>query len=171
MPRDRRSLLAGRNQVPLSAEEVRRAVNTFLGLDDGVTVRYEEAARTVFRVDRDERGEEYGEVVFGPDVYPGPGILDANSGLSVDAAAAHELNHYYRWRNKAALPEDALEHLDEALTSLGSILRFRRQLSENDIAGLVADAVQRLNLYVEELKQATPREHGPTRAVGENGEE
>jgi hypothetical protein len=70
------SLLAGRNQAPLSSEDTRRATNTFLGLDQYVNVRYEEAARTVFRVERGESGEEYGEIVFGPDIYPGRSVVD-----------------------------------------------------------------------------------------------
>ena len=29
----------------------------------------------------DEDGHHYGEVVFGPDIYPGPNIIDPNSAL------------------------------------------------------------------------------------------
>jgi hypothetical protein len=141
------SLLAGRNQAPLSADDIRRATNTFLGLDSGVNVRYEPTVRTVFRVDREESGEEYGEIVIGPDIYPGPSLVDPNSALGLEAAAAHELTHYHRWRNKTALPH-GLEHIDEAQTSLEAILRYGHHLSEHDVRQLVSDAMQRLQLFV-----------------------
>ena len=41
MARDRPSLLAGRNLNPLSEKEATRAVNTFLGLDAKVNVRFD----------------------------------------------------------------------------------------------------------------------------------
>ena len=151
MSKGRYSLLAGRNQVPLSEEEVRRATNTFIGLDPSVNVRHETAARTVFRVDRDSSGQEFGEIVFGPDIYPGSGVVDPNSALSLDAAAAHELTHYHRWRNKAALSDDSLEHIDEALTSLEAIQRYGRHLRELDVLQLVSDALQRLHLHLQNL--------------------
>src|SRR6266567_3995071 len=151
MATDRYSLLAGRNQTPLSVEEVRRAINTFLGLDSSVNARYDATAHTVFRVDHDGSGAEYGEVVFGPDIYQGAGVLDPNSALSLDAAAAHELTHYHRWRNKAALTDETLEHIDEALTSLETILRYGHHLNESDRLGLVSDAIQRLQLHLQDL--------------------
>ncbi len=145
------SLLAGRNQAPLSEEEIRRAINTFLGLDSSVNVRHEPNARTVFRVDHDDSGQEFGEIVFGPDIYPGAGVVDPNSALSLDAASAHELTHYHRWRNKAALSDDTLDHMDEALTSLEAILRYGRHLRDLDVLQLVSDALQRLQLYLQDL--------------------
>lgn len=151
MPNERQSLLAGRNRASLSPDEVRRATNTFLGLDKNVNVRYEANARTVFRVSRDESGE-YGEIVFGPDIYPGSSIVDPNSALSLEAAAAHELTHYHRWKDKIALPGDAVEHIDEALTSLQAIVRYGPHLSEADMRQLVSDATQRLQLYLQKLE-------------------
>src|SRR4051812_46479610 len=74
MADETRSLLTGRNVAPLSEEQIRRAINTFLGLDRNVTVRYLENSPTVFRVSLDADGHEYGEIVFGPDLYPGPNI-------------------------------------------------------------------------------------------------
>ena len=68
MAKDRGSLLAGRNQAPLSTDEVRRATNTFLGFDKNVNARYEEGATTAFWVREEESGEQYGEIVFGPDI-------------------------------------------------------------------------------------------------------
>ena len=61
-------------------------------------MRYEQKARTVFLVSKDEDGEDYGEVVFGPDIYPGESVIDPNSALSLQAAAAHELTHFHRWK-------------------------------------------------------------------------
>lgn len=148
------SLLAGRNRAPLSREEVRRAINTFLGLDKNVNVRHDPNSRTLFRVDRDESGEEYGEIVIGPDIYPGSSVVDPNSALSLDAAAAHELTHYHRWKSKIELSADGLEHLDEALTSLQAIIRYDKHLSEADVRQLASDAIQRLQLYIQELLDA-----------------
>jgi hypothetical protein len=145
------SLLAGRNAAPLSSDEIKRVVNTFLGLDKNVNVRYEEGSRTVFRVGLDEQsGTQYGEIVFGPDIYPGGNIIDPNSALSIDGAAAHELTHFHRWKDKAALTDESLEHIDEALTSLEAICRYDRHLGESDKLQLACDAIQRLKLFLRE---------------------
>lgn len=144
----RRSLLAGRNTAPLSADQQVRVSNTFLGMEERVNTYYDEQALTAFRVVVPDYGEQYGEIVFGPDIYPGTGVLDPNSALSIDAAAAHELTHYHRWRNMTALQEPALEHVDEAQTSLEAILRYDDHLTGNDVRQLVRDALQRLQLYV-----------------------
>jgi hypothetical protein len=147
MPLERSSLLAGRNKAPLTPDESRRATNAFIGLDENVNARYDPNSRTAFQVSVDESGS-YGEIVFGPDIYPGASVIDPNSALSMNAAAAHELTHYHRWKDKMALPGDELEHLDEALTSLQAIFRFHRQLSEADVRQLIADAIQRLQFFV-----------------------
>lgn len=153
MPNRPNSLLAGRNQTPLSDEDQRRVTNTFLGMDRTVSTRYEEGSRTVFHVVNDEiTGEEYGEIRFGPDILPGRGIIDPNSALGMDAAAAHELTHFYRWRDRIELTDDSLEHLDEALTSLMAILRYRRNLNNTDVDQLVSDAIQRIQLYLSTLE-------------------
>ena len=151
MSGEKPSLLSGRNPAPLSEDEVKRAANIFLGLDKNVNVRYVETSRTLFRVGSDEQsGTEYGEIVFGPDIYPGGNIIDPNSAVTVDGAAAHELTHYYRWKDKAVLEDPSLNHIDEALTSLEAIFRFSGQLNETDKIRLVGDAIQRLKLYVRE---------------------
>lgn len=148
----RHSLLAGRNQSALTADDQRRVSNTFLGMEGNVNAVYDPQAHTSFRVMREEStGEQYGEVVFGPDIYPGGSPIDPNPALSIDAAVAHELQHYHRWRNKAQLTDDALFHVDEALTSLEAIFRYEGQLGEHDIRQLMADAMQRINLYLAEL--------------------
>jgi hypothetical protein len=152
MPKRMSSLLAGRNRAPLTQEEVRRAINVFLGLDNKVNAKYEADTKSAFRISVDDHtGEEFGEVVFGPDIYPGSGVIDPNSALSLDAAAAHELTHYHRWRDKTAIDAAELEHVDEALTSLQAIFRYEHQLSQTDLRLLVSDAIQRLQLYVKEL--------------------
>jgi hypothetical protein len=144
------SLLAGRNQAPLSLVDVRRATQTFLGLDQTVVVRYEEKVATAFQVAVDENGQQYGEIVFGPDLYSGSGVVDPNSALGLQAVAAHELTHYYRWKDKTQLLQPSMDFIDEALTSLQAIMRYDRQLSEPDVRQLVLDAMQRLQLYVQE---------------------
>lgn len=154
MPERKPSLLAGRNKAPLTQDEIRRAINTFLGLDRNVNVRYEDTAVTAFRVGVDKDGSHFGEVIFGPDIYPGSSIVDPNSALSLDGAAAHELTHYHRWKDKAALSLDTLEHVDEALTSLQAIMRYFGSLSDSDVRQLVSDAIQRLQLFVNESDTA-----------------
>ncbi len=151
---NRESLLAGRNAQPLSDEDVRRVFNTFLGLDNTLPVRYEAGARTVFRVPA--RGPEPAdcEVTFGEDIYPGNTVLDPNASLSMQAAVAHEVTHYCRWRDKTEINEEGLEAIDEALTSLDSILRFPRQLNDHDTRQLVADAIQRLQLFVQNVDRS-----------------
>lgn len=149
MPEGRPSLLAGRNTAPLTPDEIRRATNAFLGLDKTVNTRYEPGARTVFRVVSDEKKQQYGEIVFGPDIYPGPNVVDPNSALSLNAAAAHELTHYHRWKDKTAISDETLEYVDEALTSLQAISRYNKELSESDVRQLVADAGHRLQLFIQ----------------------
>ena len=156
MPHDRSSLLAGRNSTPLTQEEIRRATNVFLGFDDKVNARHDPSSKTAFRVSVGSSGDKYGEVVFGPDIYPGPSIVDPNSALSLQAAVAHELTHYYRWRDKIAIFEERLDYIDEALTSLQAILRYDHQLDRTDVRVLVSDAMQRLHLYVKELNTTSP---------------
>lgn len=148
---NRESLLAGRNAQPLSDDDVRRVYNTFLGLDSTLPVRYEPGLRTVFRVPA--RGPEPSdcEVTFGEDIYPGNAVLDPNASLSMQAAVAHEVTHFCRWRDKTEILDGRLEALDEALTSLEAILRFPRQLNDHDARQLVADAIQRVQLYIHSL--------------------
>jgi hypothetical protein len=146
MPANRESLLAGRNNRPLDNDDIRRVTNTFLGLDATAPFRHEEGARTSFRINK-ETDQEIGEIVFGPDIYPGSSVVDPNSSLSMPAAAAHELCHYYRWRDKTEIQEEELMHLDEAMTSLEAILRFPK-LGDHDCRQLVSDAIQRLQLFI-----------------------
>jgi len=98
-------------------------------------------------VELGEGEEEVVEIVFGSDIYPGPGIADPNSSLSMEAAAAHELTHWRRWTDKTELVEDDLLEIDEALTSLEAAIRYGEKLSPHDIRQLIADAIQRLQIY------------------------
>src|SRR5438046_6071107 len=151
-------LLTGRNTAPLSDHEIKRVANVFLGLDRNVNVRYEENCRTVFRVSFDEQtGIEYGEIVFGPDIYPGGNIIDPNSAVTVDAAAAHEITQFYQWKDKAALEGESFEHIDEALTSLEAVCRYGGHLNETDKLRLVCDATQRLQLFIRGQNREAPQ--------------
>jgi len=146
--------MGGRRTSPLTDHDVRTVTNTFLGLDPQVrTVRYEAGVKTVFRVTKDpDTGEEFGEIVFGPDIYPGPGLANPNSVLSMPAAAAHELAHYHRWANKTQLDDPDQVSLDEALTSLEAVMRYEHALSPVDIRELVADAHFRLCEDITEVR-------------------
>lgn len=148
------SLLDGRNNTPLDEKEKKRAANVFLGLDAKVNTRYQAATKTCFITGIDEDGEEYGEVIFSEDIYPGSNLTNPNASLSLDGAAAHELAHYYRWINKSELPHGELVHIDEAMTSLEAALRFSGKLSDGDIQGLISDALHRLRMHVAELSSA-----------------
>lgn len=149
MPDQAGSLLGGRNVVPLTDAQVRSVANTFLGLDDRSAPKYDPQSRTIFRV-RVEDGQEVSEIVFGPDIYPGTGVADPNSSLSMKAAVAHELCHHYRHADLTEINDETLKHIDEALTSLEAIQRFPRQLNDHDIRQLVADAMHRLQLFAQE---------------------
>lgn len=152
MPLPTGSLLPGRNTAPLSDDQIRQITNTFLGMDEECQVRYDPAGRTVFRV-AGENGEAVKEVVFGPDIYPGQNVVDANSNLSFKAAVAHEITHFRRHLDMREIDEEHLVHIDEALTSLEAARRFPRQLSPQDIEQLIGDAIQRLILYVSEVRR------------------
>jgi len=142
------SLLDGRHVAPLSDAEIRRASSTFMGLDNQVNVRHEAHGNTRFRTSVDEFGEEFGEIVFSSDLYPGTNIANPNSALTMKAAAAHELAHFYRWTDKSELPHGVLTQIDEAMTSLEAAIRYAAALNSTDMHGLISDALQRLRLFV-----------------------
>lgn len=145
------SLLAGRNLAPLDDAQKRRAYNTFTGFDNTIAVRFEENSSTRFHVFPPGDGQdEYGEIVFSSDLYQGNNVANANSTLSMPAACAHELAHYYRWRDMRELNGAHLRHLDEALTSLEAAQRFGAQLSPAEVQQLIADAAERLRLHIQE---------------------
>lgn len=147
------SLPPGRNTTDLTDKEIKRAITTFLGLDNTVNARYEHGTSTRFIVSVDEGGDEYGEVIVSEDIYPGPNVVNPNSTLSLLGAAAHELAHYHRWANKTELDHGVLSEIDEAMTSLEAAIRFSHQLKPADTLGLIADALHRLNGYVNRLAE------------------
>lgn len=150
MNRSEGSLIGGRSQAPLDDAKIRSVTNTFVGLDQSVPFQLDEGGRTRFVVEEGEEGPQ-GKVYFGPDVYPGPGVLDPNSALSMKAAVAHEMSHFHRWQDATELPLGQFTYLDEALTSLDAALRFSRQLSQHESEQLIRDAVHRLQLLRAEL--------------------
>jgi len=148
MPSQSASLLTGRNTAPLTDSEVNRVVNTFLGLDSEANFRHAAGEATRCRVIV-EGGDVVCEIVFGADIFPGKNVIDPNSSLSMRAAAAHELSHFHRWKDKTEIDGDHLMEIDEALTSLDAIQRYHRHLNENEIRQLVADAMQRLQIFAQ----------------------
>jgi len=154
MPNDTQSFLAGRNKQPLSEKEVARVITAFSGFERDINAHYDADSPTLFRVKTDEFEIEYGDVTFGPDIFPGQGVVDSNSALSFTAAVAHEVSHYHRWKNKCQIDEAYLSDIDEALTSLEAIRMFSGMLNPSDIQGLTADAIQRIVIYVSKLKDA-----------------
>jgi hypothetical protein len=141
------SLLSGRNTAPLDNSAIKRASNTFLGFGEDVNVIYEAGSLTRFRIITDDEGEEYGEVVFSEDIYPGSNIANPNSALSLAGAAAHELAHFFRWQGNTDLQHGHLIDIDEAMTSLEAALRYHHKLNSTDLQGLISDALQRLRMF------------------------
>jgi len=144
--RAQQSLLVGRSTIELSKRQIRSVTSTFIGLDANVPFQYDPNGHTRFVVETDE-DEDIGRVYFGRDIYPGPGVADPNSALSMPAAVAHEISHFLRWQDRTELPPDVHRHLDEALTSLDAALRFAVQLPPYEIQQLIRDAIQRLQLH------------------------
>jgi hypothetical protein len=148
MARGIQSLLAGRNTAPLSQQEEQRVSNTIMGLETKINFRVVSGESTRFRVFNDEDGMEVAEIIFGADVFPGRGVVDPNSSLSMKAAIAHELSHYFRWHDKTEYEEGELAQLDETITSLEAILRYYQHLNDNERQQLVRDAIQRVQIFV-----------------------
>lgn len=152
MPRREASLLDGRNNRPLEERIVRNIGSTFLGLDERVNAIYDPAGRTRFRV-RIEEGEEILEILYGPDILPGQNIVNPNATLGYREAAMHELCHAYRHEEQSEVDDPRLEHIDEALTSLYAVGRFSEKLGPAEVRNLVADAMHRLTLFVNNFEQ------------------
>jgi hypothetical protein len=147
------SLLSGRSTAPLNDQDIRRVSSTFLGMDDKVNVRFQMGATTRFVISQDDDGQEFGEIVFSSDIYPGQNVTNPNATLSLKGAIAHELTHFYRWQNKSELPHDTMTHIDEAMTSLEAALRYSHSLDQTDVQGLISDALQRIHLFLAESQQ------------------
>jgi hypothetical protein len=99
MADDPTSLPPGRRSAPLEPDDVERVINTFLSLDNTVNVVHDGAKHTCFHIIKDEDGKDVPEIVFGPDVYPAPNAINPNQSLTMQAAAAHEIRHYHRWKD------------------------------------------------------------------------
>lgn len=150
-----RSLLDGRNVAQLDEREIFRAIQVFITLDDSVNARHEPNSWTRFQINLDPiTNQQFGEVVFSADLFPGQNVANPNAMLSLRGAAAHELAHYYRWESKTELPHGEMVHLDEAMTSLEAALRYSAGLGPVDISGLISDALHRLRLFVSETNAA-----------------
>jgi hypothetical protein len=156
MARGDGSLLHGRNNAPLDERQQQQVISLFFGMDAEANVRYDEGSRTVFR--EVNEGEVNHEIVFGPDIYPGGAIADPNAILGVKCAVAHELSHKARHDDMTEINEEELQQIDEALTSLGAILRFHESLNPHQIRQLVSDASQRLQEFVREYRARAPAE-------------
>lgn len=141
------SLLEGRRTAPLSDDDVRRVINTFLSLGgDKLNVQYEAGKNTCFRV-RLEETQEVPEIIFSSDIYPSANTISPNASLSMECAVAHEMCHFHRWKNKMEVHNLDFVELDEALTSLEAITRFT-DLDPNDVRQLVSDSMQRIAMYL-----------------------
>jgi len=144
----RASLPPHRNNQPLTDEQIDRIFLTFRHLDPQIPVRHVPGVRTCFVVRPTPEGNNIGEVCFGADIHPGGAILDPNSIMSPRAAAAHECAHYHRWIDATALPQGAMDNIDEALTSLVAALRFQEKLEAVEVRSLISDAIARLAMFV-----------------------
>lgn len=151
MARGNASLQAGRNTRPLEEHEIQRVISTFYQLDRTANIRHDPTSRTVFRPILGD-AEVNHEIVFGADIFPGAAVADPNACLSMRCAAAHELTHKARHDDLTEVNEPELEDIDEALTSLGAILRFQGELSQQETRELVSDAIQRLMLYLASIR-------------------
>jgi hypothetical protein len=134
-------ILAGRNQVGLTDEEIERCLlawKILCGAKERELVideAHRHSSRTRFN-------ETSGKVHLGADVKPGRG-MEANSRMSVLACLAHELAHAERFEIGFQRPIEFPDSLiDEAETSLHA--SFMPVLSSTEREDLVADASDRL---------------------------
>ncbi|WP_413709139.1 hypothetical protein [Rhizobium sp. Rhizsp82] len=119
-----------------------------MGLDREAVFAYGEGEATRCRVIEIE-GEIVCEIRYGADIFPGKSVVDPNSALSMRAAAAHELTHFHRWKDKTEVDGDHLVEIDEALTDLEAILRYYADFNDSEIRQLVSDAIQRLQIFAQ----------------------
>jgi len=140
-------ILAGRNQVGLTEEEIERCLLAWkilcgekereLVIDEA----HQHSSRTRFN-------ETSGKVHLGADVKPGSGI-EANSRMSVLACLAHELAHAERFEIGFQRPIEFPDNLiDESETSLHA--SFMPVLSSTEREDLVGDARDRLSQWFAE---------------------
>jgi hypothetical protein len=144
------SLPPTRRREALSEEEFRIVEIIFRGL--GYVGALERAPQndsfTRFIV-RGQGADVYGVIVVAGDLYPRRGdVANPNSTIDAPSAAAHEITHFYRWQSGTELSRGPL---DEAITSLEAVCRFRRDLNPVQIEALISDALYRLNILSQEM--------------------
>jgi hypothetical protein len=137
-------ILAGRNQVGLTTQEIARCAEAWEVLCGDkkwelvTDYAHRHSSRTCFN-------EFDGKVYLGADVKPGVGI-EANARMSFLACLAHELAHAERFRigfqRPLGLPDNLI---DEAEASLHA--SFMPTLSLRDREDLIEDARERLNQW------------------------
>jgi hypothetical protein len=140
-------ILAGRNKVGLTEEEIERCLLAWKFLcgekerELVIDEAHEHSSRTRFN-------ETSGKVYLGAAVKPGGG-MEANSKMSVLACLAHELAHAERFEIGFQRPIEFPDNLiDEAETSLHA--SFMPVLSPTEREDLVEDARDRLSQWFEE---------------------
>jgi len=87
----------------------------------------------------------------------------------MEAAAAHELTHWRRWTDKTEIVDEDFLEIDEAMTSLEAAIRYGEKLSPHDIRQLIADATQRLQLYIQRKTQKTKIDSVPVESPAADG--
>jgi hypothetical protein len=148
-------ILAGRNQVGLTEEEIERCLLAWkllcgekereLVIDEA----HQHSSRTRFN-------ETSGKVHLGADVKPGIGT-QANSRMSELACLAHELAHAERFEIGFQRPIELPDSLiDESETSLHA--SFMPVLSSKDREDLVEDARDRLIQWIAEMSAEKQKE-------------
>lgn len=140
-------ILAGRNQVGLTALEIERCVEAWRVLC-GEAQRELVATEATRHSSRTHFNETEKKVYLGADVKPGVGV-EANARMSVLACLAHELAHAERFElgfnRPTGLPDNLI---DEAETSLHA--SFMQELTRKDREDLIEDARDRLILWLVE---------------------
>jgi len=138
-------ILAGRNQVGLTVQEISRCVEAWEVLCGDK--RWELVTDDAHDHSSCTRFNEFDRKVYlGADVKPGVGI-EANARMSFLACLAHELAHAERFRIGFQRPLELPDNLiDEAEASLHA--SFMPTLSLRDREDLIEDARERLNQWL-----------------------
>jgi hypothetical protein len=143
-------IVAGRNQVGLTAQEIEKCVAAWEFLcgeqkRELVTIEASQHSTQTRFVENTRR------IYLGADVKPGNGI-EANARMSILACLAHELAHAQRFEMGFQRPFGLPDSLvDEAETSLHA--SFMPVLSAKDREDLIEDARDRLNQWFVEMKK------------------
>jgi hypothetical protein len=148
-------ILAGRNQVGLTEEEIERCLLAWKFLCGEVVreIVTDEAHHHFSRTRFDEIG---GKVHLGANVKPGIGTA-ANSRMSELACLAHELAHAERFEIGFQRPLELPDSLiDESETSLHA--SFMPVLNSKDREDLVEDARDRLIQWIAERSAEKQKE-------------